>query len=201
MINLLPPKRLLSMRIARTNTILRRYLELTLLSVVVIAGAVVAAYFILNNQQHDIQKTLAINQAKVKKLEPIQKEAEQLSATITTIARLMSKNVKFSEMLTQIGSVMPPGSSLTGLQFSLEDTTSPLIVSAQVASEERAAVLRNNLANSLLFKDAKIVTITEIKEEKPTENDPAAPAVAENPYKYTVTINAYFKDNLGATKQ
>lgn len=189
------------MRIARTNTILRRYLELTLLSVVVIAGAVVAAYFILNNQQHDIQKTLAINQAKVKKLEPIQKEAEQLSATITTIARLMSKNVKFSEMLTQIGSVMPPGSSLTGLQFSLEDTTSPLIVSAQVASEERAAVLRNNLANSLLFKDAKIVTITEIKEEKPTENDPAAPAVAENPYKYTVTINAYFKDNLGATKQ
>lgn len=200
MINLLPPKRLINMRIARSNTILRRYLELALISVVIVAAAITGAYYILHNQQQDIQKTVSINQEKVKKLEPVQKEAEQLSATINTIAGLMSKNVKFSDMLTQIGGIMPPGSSLTGLQFSLEDTSSPLIVSAQVVSEERAAVLRNNLANSALFKDAKIVTITEIKKEESETSDPATPVV-ENPYQYTVTINAFFKDGIGAKKQ
>lgn len=200
MINLLPPKRLLNMRIARSNTILRRYLELALISVVIVAAAITCAYYILHNQQQDIQKTVSINQEKVKKLEPVQKEAEQLSATINTIAGLMSKNVKFSDMLTQIGGIMPPGSSLTGLQFSLEDTSSPLVVSAQVVSEERAAVLRNNLANSALFKDAKIVTITEIKKEESETTDPTTPVV-ENPYQYTVTINAFFKDGIGAKKQ
>ena len=200
MINLLPPKRLINMRIARNNTILRRYLELAFISSVVIGVAVMGAYYILNNQQQDIQKNVDINQAKVAQLAPIQKEAEELSATINTIAGLMSKNIKFSEMLTQIGGVMPSGSSLTGLQFSLEDTSSPLVVSAQVQTEERAAVLRNNLANSTLFKDATIVTITEIKQEESTASDPATP-VLENPYRYTVTINAFFKDGIGTKKQ
>ena len=188
------------MRIARNNTILRRYLELAFISSVVIGVAVMGAYYILNNQQQDIQKNVDINQAKVAQLAPIQKEAEELSATINTIAGLMSKNIKFSEMLTQIGGVMPSGSSLTGLQFSLEDTSSPLVVSAQVQTEERAAVLRNNLANSTLFKDATIVTITEIKQEESTASDPATP-VLENPYRYTVTINAFFKDGIGTKKQ
>lgn len=200
MINLLPPERHLNMRIARNNTILRRYLELVLISLVVISASVVGAYYFLYIQKQNVEKTVAINRQKVKELEPVQKQAEQLSVTINTIAGLMSKNIKFSEMLTQIGGVMPSGSSLTGLQFSLEDTSSPLVVSAQVQTEERAAVLRNNLANSTLFKDATIVTITEIKQEESTASDPATP-VLENPYRYTVTINAFFKDGIGTKKQ
>jgi Tfp pilus assembly protein PilN len=204
MINLLPPERNLNMRIARNNTILRRYLELVLVSFVIIAAAVAGAYYFLYSQQQSVEKTVAINQAKVKELEPVQKQAEELSVTINTIAGLMSKNVKFSDMLTQIGGIMPEGSVLTGLQFSLENLSSPLVVSAQVGSEERAAVLRNNLASSPLFKDAKIVTITEIKSEDSagdaSATTPVAPQ-AESPYKYTTTINAYFKDGIGANKR
>ena len=203
MINLLPPERNLNMRVARNNTILRRYLELVVVSLVVIAAAVAGAYYFLYSQQQSIEKTVAINQDKVKALEPVQKQAEQLSVTINTIAGLMSKNVKFSDMLTQIGGIMPEGSVLTGLQFSLENLSSPLIVSAQVENEERAAVLRNNLASSPLFKDAEIITITEIKSDDTADSTvttPAAPQV-ENPYKYTTTINAYFKDGIGADKQ
>jgi Tfp pilus assembly protein PilN len=189
------------MRIARSNTILRRYLELALISLVVIAGAVAGAYYFLNSQQTSTGQTLAVDQKKVKELEPVQKQAEDLSATINTIAGLMSRNVTFSDMLTQIGGIMPSGSVLTGLQFSLEDLKSPLIVSAQVESEERAAVLRNNLAGSVLFKSAEIKIIAEIKEkESSTTTDSTATSVKQSPYKYTTTINAYFKESTGVKK-
>lgn len=208
MINLLPPKRLLNMKVARNNTILKRYIELTLLSMLLIVVAIAASYYFLSSQQKSVKNTLEIDQKKVAELSPIQKEAEELSATINTISGLLSRNVKFSEMLTKIGSVMPSGAVLTGLQFSIEDLDAPLVVSAQVETEERAAVLRNNLATSDLFKGAEIKSIllneeSESNGSTSTLNSPLTPATPSNSsanskYRYTATIDAYFKD-LGST--
>ena len=201
MINLLPPKRLLNMRIARSNTELRRYVELTAVSMIVLALAVAAAYYFLDNQHSDTKQVVAINQAQVKELEPVQKQAEQLSATVSTISGLLSTNVKFSDMLVQIGGLMPSGSVLTGTQFSLEDLEAPLVVSAQVDSEEKAAILRNNLANSSLFSDAVIKSIIEIDEQPAVAAEGQVPEEPkELRYKYTTTINAYFKKGVGASK-
>src|SRR5690606_7011410 len=146
-------------------------------------------------------------------LEKIQKDAEELSVTVNTISALLARNVEFSEMLTEIGSVMPSGAVLTGLQFSIEDLESPLVISAQLDTEERAAVLRNNLASSNLFHKAEIKSIKLLEDEEPSGTGtsggstitPApqqptttlAPA-APSPYKYTVTIDAYFKELPGA---
>lgn len=200
MINLLPPARLLNMRIARNNVILRRYLELALLSMAIVAIAVIGAYYFLESQQNNSEQTASLARQKAEVLAPVQKQAEELSVTINTISGLLSRNMKFSEMLTQIGGVMPSGSVLTGLQFSLQDLKSPLVVSAQVENEERAAVLRNNLANSALFKSAEIKSIIEIEEgdEEPVVNpDGTVVPAQENPYRYTTTINAFFKDGVG----
>ena len=200
MINLLPPARLLNMRIARNNVILRRYLELALLSMAIVAIAVIGAYYFLESQQNNSEQTASLARQKAEELAPVQKQAEELSVTINTISGLLSRNMKFSEMLTQIGGVMPSGSVLTGLQFSLQDLKSPLVVSAQVENEERAAVLRNNLANSALFKSAEIKSIIEIEEgdEEPVVNpDGTVVPAQENPYRYTTTINAFFKDGVG----
>lgn len=202
MINLLPPARLTNLRIARSNTVLRRYIELTVVGMLVLAAAIAGAYYFLKVQQDNTQKTADINQTKIVGLESVQKQAEQLSLTINTIAGLMSQNVKFSDTLVEIGGRMPEGSVLTGLQFSIEDFKSPLVISAKVDSESKAAVLRNNLASSKLFSKAEIQNIVAIKDEASTTQttDPtAAPVVTEtSPYKYTTTINAYFKDQSGA---
>lgn len=204
MINLLPPKRLLDIKIARNNTILRRYIELVIFGVLILAVAVAASYYFLSRQQSSIRQTLGINQAKAQQLQSVQKEAEELSATVNTISALLSRNVQFSQMLTQIGSLMPSGAVLTGLQFSIEDLDSPLVVSAQVENEERAAVLRNNLAGSELFKSAEIKSITleeDDESEASTSSEPSTPEGAvpppASPYRYTTTINAYFKDLPG----
>lgn len=209
MINLLPPARLTNLRIARSNTVLRRYVELTVLSVLFLMLAVFAAYYLLHVQQVNTQRTVDINQAKIKKLEPIQQQAEQLSLTVNTIAGLMSHNVKFSDTLVQIGKLMPDGSALTGLQFSIEDSKLPLVISAEVDSQQKAAILRNNLAGSAIFSRADIQSIIELKEKDDTStttpsSDTAAPTntstTTVSRYKYTTTINAYFKESTGVQK-
>ncbi len=205
MINLLPPTRLLNMRIARANTNIRRYIELIAMSIIVLVLAVVAAFYFLNSQQSNAKAAADLHAAQVAELEPVQKQAEDLSATINTISRLLSQNVKFSEMLTQIGGLMPTGSILTGLQFSIEDLEAPLVVSAEVDSEEKAAILRNNLESSDLFERASLVSIVQIEEDEsstPAPTEEGAPAssqpVLTNPYKFTTTINVYLKKIEGA---
>lgn len=203
MINLLPPDRLANLRIARSNTILRRYIQLALIGSVVLVAAVVLAYYFLNTQQVNTRHTAEANQQKIAQLEPVQKQAEELSATVNTIAGLFSRNIKFSDMLTQIGGVMPPGSVLTGLQFSIEDLDSPLAISAQVDTEQKAAILRNNLAGSSLFSKAEIQTIAHINNDvsvsdsttpSPSKTPTTSVTTNKSPYNYTTVINAYLKD-------
>ncbi|MBP7837397.1 hypothetical protein KA021_01705 [Candidatus Saccharibacteria bacterium] len=208
MINLLPPQRLLDKQIARSNTILRRYVELSVISIAVIGLAVVAASYFLKSQQNDVQETVARNTQKVKELAPVHKQGEELAATITTISNLLSHNVNFSDMLMQIGGVTPPGAILTGLQFSIEDFDSPLVITARVESAERGAVLRNNLASSELFSKAEIQSITQAEDSEtssvpnaPTPDGEVAPSIEKkSQYKYTAVINAHFKKDVGKKK-
>lgn len=206
MINLLPPTRLANLKVARSNTILRRYVELTLMSIALLALATIFGYYFLNSQRTDTQKTVEVNQSKVAELQPVQKQAEQLSGTINTVTGLLAHNVKFSDMLKQIGGVMPQGSVLTGLQFSIEDLKSPLVISAQVDTEQKAAVLRNNLAASELFSRADIQSISQIGATGTTNsvpsNDSAPGQDSETgPYKFNTVINAYLKSSTGVSKQ
>lgn len=206
MINLLPPKRLLNIKIARSNTVLRRYVELILIGMVIVGAAVIAAYYFLNTQQSNVKNTLTTNQEKLSELSKVQKEAEELSATVNTISGLLSRNVKFSEMLTRIGGTMPDGAVLTGLQFSIENTNAPLTISAEVENEERAAVLRNNLLTSGLFKTVNIKSINLIKqaessnEESETETEteetpvPDVANTSDERYRYTAVLDAYLKE-------
>lgn len=209
MINLLPPGRVLNIRLARSNTILRRYIELIIVGSLVLLAAILVARYFFGVQNDNIQRTVDLNNAKIASLQPVQKQAEELSATVNTISGLLSRNVKFSDMLTQIGGIMPPGSVLTGLKFSLEDVEAPLVVSAQVDNEQKAAVLRNNLAASSLFEKAELKNITKIEDETSTTtptNPSTGPSVSAIPqpvsaYKFTTVINAYFKPGILGGKQ
>lgn len=200
MINLLPPQRVVSLKIARSNTVLRRYVELTVVSMILLFAAFGMAYYFLHAQQTNTAQTVELDKQKIEKLQPIQAQAEELSGTVNTVAGLLTNNVKFSQMLTQIAGLMPQGSVLTGLQFSIEDVKLPLIISAQVDSEQKAAILRNNIEASDLFSRADIQNISLIGESGSTNSVPnngAAnnPSSTQSLYTYTTVINAYLSNN------
>lgn len=209
MINLLPPQKLANIRIARGNTTLRRYLELFIALLVIVVAALVSSYYFLSAQKANEQSIVDAEKSRVAELEPVQKQAEQLSATINTIASLSSRDVAFSNLLVQIGGLMPEGSVLTGLQFSIEDYDSPLVISAQIESEATAATLLKNLQSSDLFESAEIKTVS--KNEEPevaaapqttetTTDTTTAPVPSEpvqvSPYKFTTIIDAYFAKGI-----
>ena len=205
MINLLPPQKLANIRIARANTTLRRYIELLLLALFVIAASILAAYYLLRIQQANVQTVADTNKATIAQLEPVQKQAEQLSETINTIASISSRDVTFSNMLVNIGGLMPDGTVLTGLQVSVEDFSSPLVITAEVDNEAKGAVLLNNIKSSDIFKDAEIQSITKIDTTDQTSSTststttptPSTDTTPVSPYTYTVVINAHFKQAKG----
>lgn len=202
MINLLPPQKLANIRIARSNTVIRRYIELMLLSLAVIITALVVANHYLNVQQANVQKIIDEDQKALAKLEPIQKEAQQLSGTVNTIASLLSRDVRFSTLLEQIGGLMPSGAVLTGLQYSTDDLKAPLVISAEVENEQTAAVLLNNINASDLFASAEIQSINSVEEDSSTSSSASDQAIATpSQYKYNATINAYFKETTSGVKQ
>lgn len=200
MINLLPPQRVVSLKIARSNTVLRRYVELTIVSMILLFAAFGMAYYFLHAQQTNTAQTVELDKQKIEKLRPVQKQAEELSSTVNTVAGLLTNNVKFSQMLTQIAGLMPQGSVLTGLQFSIEDVKLPLAISAQVDSEQKAAILRNNIEASDLFSRADIQNISLIGEPGSTNSVPSngvadKPSSTQSLYTYTTVINAYLSNN------
>lgn len=202
MINLLPPQKLANIRIARGNTVLRRYIELMLLSLAIIITAFVVANYFLNVQQANVQKIIDEDQKTLSKLEPVQKEAEQLSGTVNTIAGLLTRDVKFSTLLEQIGGIMPNGAVLTGIQYSTDDLKAPLVISSEVEDEQTAAVLLNNINASDLFASAEIQSINSVQEDSAASGSVTDQAVLKpTKYKYNATINAYFKSTQSGVKQ
>jgi hypothetical protein len=200
MINLLPPKDRLSIEIAKRNTVLRRYLELALLSAVLLAVLVTGSYYFLKLQEKNTKKTIEINNQKLSSLSPVEDEAKQLSATVKTISALLSREINFSSMLTSIGQLVPKNAVLSGLELSSTDTNAPLSISAQVVDENTAAVLRNNLAGSYIFDKADIKSITKIGEDSPDGSSSTQQDIKkDSPYKFIVIIDAYFKG--GVTKK
>ena len=207
MINLLPPKRVFGIKVARNNTILRRYLELTLMAMLFLCATVLIAHYFIHQQNVNTRTAIELEEVKLKELEPINKKAEDLSKTVNIIDNLISRNIKFSELLVKLGAVMPDGSVLTGLQFSVDSLDSPLVVSAQINDEQKAAILRNNLAGSDLFERVEIKNITlseestnsagsSVPSSAPVASPSVAPVVPVVQYKYSTKIDAYFKKGI-----
>lgn len=196
MINLLPPKDRHAIALAKKNSILRRYIELCLVSALVLLVLLAGSYYYLKQQENNIQQTADLNKQKVAQLEPVQEEAEQLATTMSTISALLARDVSFSNMLRDIGKLMPSGSSLTGLELSSVESDAPLSISAQVENEQTVAILRNNLASSSLFEKAEIKSIVRKGEEETSETQKQSEKdedEKESRYQYTATLEAYFK--------
>jgi Tfp pilus assembly protein PilN len=189
MISLLPPESKTATKYARLNVTLIQYCIL----VIAISGALLAIIFfgmvLVNKEEKDLKAAIAIDQAEAAKLEAVNSEAKELSDTVNTISKLLGREVKFSELLVEIGSILPKGTVLTGLTLSAEQDQ-PLTLDALVVNEEAAAILRENLADSELFEAADIVSIAA------GETDSAS-----GTYGFTAQYRAYFTGVADAKKK
>lgn len=199
MINLLPHELKEEYRYARKNRTLLKWVGAFMVAIVGVGIIAGSGVFMMNNRSHEYQTR--IDQAQVEltsqNQSTVQKEVREISNNLKLMVTVLSKEILFSKLLTQLGTITPANVILTDL--SISQTESAIDITAHTANYEAATQLQVNMTdpNNKVFSKADIISITCTASSGSTAADPEHPC--------TVTIRAQFTQNnpflfINATK-
>lgn len=185
MINLLPPDLKAEYIYARRNARLRNWLLALCIGLVGVGLVTTAGMLYMQQSIHSYSRQVATSQQalQTQKFDQTKKQSDDITGSLKLVIQVLSREVLFSKLLTQIASVTPPETNLTDL--SIAKTEGALELTATSSSYESATQLQVNLAdpNNKIFSKADIQSIT-------CSSTPADPR-----YPCTVTIKALFSNN------
>jgi len=160
-INLLPTDYRDSIFYARKNTVLLRWLVVLIISglgvaLIVISGLLYTRYL---TQGQTKENTVKLATLKERNIEGVNKELSVISDNIRLTLQVLSKEVLFSKLIKQIGSVMPAGAALDGLN--IENIEGGITLKASTLDVQSATQLQLNLEdkNNGIFEKADIDNI------------------------------------------
>jgi Tfp pilus assembly protein PilN len=154
-INLLPPDRAMHIKYGRGNADIRRWLAIVLLATVGLALIISGGWVFMEQQSKNLQRnTDNLNQQlKTQNLSQIQKDATKISGDIKVINQVLSQEVRFSDLMREIGTIMPPGAVLGSLTLSKVSGAIDLSANAKdYASATQVAINLNDPKNGLFDK-------------------------------------------------
>lgn len=161
MINLLPPETKLQVTFARRNSALRKWVIATIIGVIGIAVVYAAGLWFIHRSTESVQAqvTNTTEQLKAQKLDETQKRVAEISDSVKLASQVLSKQVLFSKLLTQIAAAMPPGAALQSL--SINSTKGGIDLTAVATNYDTASQVQINLADpeNKIFEKADIVTV------------------------------------------
>jgi Tfp pilus assembly protein PilN len=183
MINLLPNDYRQSLRYARRNSVLMKWLIAVSLTLALSAAIVAIGSTYLKMETKNYAKLVETTKQELKDqdLEETLAKVQNISGNLKLINQVLSKQVIFSELIKQIGAVMPPGSVLSDIEIS--QVSGGIDLKAQAQNYESATQIQINLSdpNNKLFDKVDIVTV----DCQGTSPD----------YPCTVTLRALFTKN------
>lgn len=201
MINLMPPQVRQNIGYARQNTRLRKMsMWLTCLLTAILLTFLGGLLF-LKQTSHSLAKQLDTSKAQLALQDQakVKAQVEDLSSTLKLAVQVLSKEVLFSKLLKQVGSVMPRGSVLTSL--SINETSGGLDLQAKATDYETATQVQVNLQDpkNLLFDKVDIVNVQ-------CQTSSAAADATAAKYPCTVQMRALFSQTnsflfIGGNKQ
>jgi type II secretory pathway component PulL len=186
MINLLPPDVKKSYRYARRNVILRRWV-ITFVVAFVGLGAI-STFGLLTIHQSTVSynNQIATTQAlfQKEKFAQTQSQIQNISNSFKLVVKVLGQEVLFSDLLKQIGALVPANANLTGLN--VNQTQGGIDITAETKDYSTATQLQVNLADpkDKVFSKADIVNIA-----------CGSTSVLNPNYPCTVDIRALFSDN------
>lgn len=162
MINLLPSDYGASLRFTHLNSILRRWLVVSFLASGGLVLIMAVGWVYVNQQNKNLTRNVdSINQQlQAQDLAGTQKKAKDITNNIKIINQVLSREIRFSDLISQIGSVMPPGTVLSGLTLSKVDGA--LDLSATARDYTSATQIAVNLSDpkNKIFDKVDIVNIS-----------------------------------------
>lgn len=189
MINLIAPEAKQDILYARKNTSLRRVLLNCYLLLLVLIGVIGFGYFWIDRTASSLesQATSAKEAITSQNLSEVQQKAESISNSLKLINQVLSKQILFSKLFRQMGSIMPAGSALS--QISVEKIEGGISFSADARDANTASQVQINLssAEAKLFDSVDIINL----DCAGTETTSSAA------YPCTVSLRAQFAKNSG----
>lgn len=188
MINLLPTDTRDNLLYARRNTKLLRWIIAISIGIVGLLAVTIMGLFYMEYSTNQIQKQVELSRAELKtqKLEETQKQAENMSNSFKLVTQVLSKQIIFSEVLRQVGAVMPSGASLANL--SIEQLQGGIDLQVVAEDYQTATQVQVNLQDpaNKLFEKVDIVSVSCADgQDQDTQGD----------YPCTGSYRALFTDN------
>lgn len=184
MINLLPPDIKSRYDYASRNVHALRWLVAFVIALVGLEAIGITGFMYMQHLGSNYKTQISAQEEslKVQRLEETQTAAKDISSSLKLAVSVLGKEVLFSELLKQLGTVTPANARLSALNIS--ETTGALDITAVTSDYRAATQLQVNLADpaNKIFSQADIVSIN------------CSSKTAS--YPCTVTIRALFaKDN------
>jgi hypothetical protein len=134
-----------------------------------------------------LQKEIEANNSTILALQSNTADLNQTVARLETVDKLYESGISFSELVPEIGSLLPEGTVLNALSLNGANTDA-LNLDVDLEKPELAAILVKNLVDSELFEAADIGNIS-------------PKGSVEDRYKYTTTVKVSFVGSAEARKK
>ncbi|CAN5421355.1 hypothetical protein BH10PAT3_BH10PAT3_1000 [soil metagenome] len=197
MINLMPPEAKTAIVYARRNLRLSHWTIGSLAIIVAMAATVVLGGFYIDNAKSSLVTSVEQTKTTIstQKLDKVQAEAENLSGGVKLIVKVLSKEVLFSKLLQQIGTLMPAGATLGNVQLS-NKINGALDLTANAIDYQSATQVQLNLQdpkNNLFDKvDTTSVTCSDASQS-------SGGTTVDSRYKCQILVRAQFKKDAAVT--
>lgn len=184
MINLLPNDYRESLRYAHKNSIILRW-TIGLIVMLLLTGSTIfigRAYLQMETRRYSKLNEETRAELKAQDLEETLDKVQNISDNLKLIVQVLQKQVIFSELIKQVGAVMPPGTILSDVEIS--EVQGGIDLTARSTNQNTATQIQINLTDpkNKLFDQVDIVSVTC---EEATDPD----------YPCRVTMRALFTKN------
>lgn len=185
MINLLPPVVKQQYQYAHRNAILLRWTWAFVASVGGLVAITLFGVLYMNQSINNYNSQVAAGQASLtsQHIADTQKQVNDISNSLNLVVKVLSNEVLFSKLFTQIAKIIPANANLTGL--SISKVQGGIDLSAETTDYNAATQLQVNLQdpNNKIFSRADIQNIS------------CGGSNSGSKYPCTVTIRALFAAN------
>lgn len=162
MINLLPPDYRLHLRVGRLNVRLSRWLAIGGIMIGGLVLILAAGWLYMDQQIKDSNHSITTTQQQLEaqNLEKVRKQADEISQNIKVINQVLSREIRFSSLIQEIGKVMPSGTVLKSLTLS-EKVAGGIDLSANARDSTAVAQIAVNLGDpdNNIFAQVDIINI------------------------------------------
>jgi Tfp pilus assembly protein PilN len=159
MINLLPPTVKTANRYARYNALMVRYIWLTVVVLVVLAGAQLGGRYYLNQRIKATSDHIAATQQQINTYRNLQTQAATLNTRLAAIQTIQKNQAQFSTLLSDLAKYMPVGTSISSITLTGDDKQ-PVRLSVKATDYKTALGFRDSIARSPRISAADIENVS-----------------------------------------